>query len=166
MTPLILALALLPSLVATDGGDARTRVSKGLEDARATGPTVPVSELRQRAIRAADATTRPVAVVRVEPGAATRAEAAGATGRLTVECVVDELGAVRECVVVEPWPDLEPLALAALAQWRFDPATLDGRPQAVLLRWTWEHRHPPARSREWKRRWKFRWDRPALSYEW
>ena len=166
MAPLILGLALLQALAAAGGDDAPTRFSKGLAGARVEESAAPVSELRQRAIRPSAATTKPVAVVRVEPGAATRAEAAGATGRLTVECVVDELGAVRECLVVEPWPDLEPLALAALAQWRFEPATLGDCPQAVLMRWTWEHRHPPARSRDWKKRWKFRWDRPALSYEW
>ena len=160
-----LALALLLAAPSAGDDDARARFGAGLEGVRASDPPA-VSELRRRAIRAADATERPVALVRVEPQPATRAEASGDSGRLTIECVVDEAGAVRECVVVESWPALEPVALDALAQWRFRPATLRDRPQAVLLRWTWEHRHPAANSREWKKRWRFRWDRPAMSYEW
>jgi TonB family protein len=116
-------------------------------------------------LRSHQATTPPVALVRVEPPHPVAAELAGDAGRLAVECVIDEQGAVRDCIVLESWPALETAALAALAKWRFTPALVDDKPRPVLKVWIWEHRRDDA-AREWRPNWRFDWDRAAFRYEW
>ncbi len=61
----------------------------------------------------------------------------GASSNVTVElsCIVGEEGVPRNIEVRKsPDGDLDQQAIAALAEWRFQPAILNGRPIAVFTR--------------------------------
>ena len=66
------------------------------------------------------------------PGYPDEAWAEGVTGDVLVRAVIDERGAVAEVEVLKGLPyGMTEAALAAIRQWRFTPATLDGSPVAV-----------------------------------
>lgn len=60
-------------------------------------------------------------------------------GIFIVEAVIDESGGVREVrtlrtpILTPPCPALEDAVIAAVTEWRYKPATLDGNPVAVFL---------------------------------
>jgi periplasmic protein TonB len=60
-------------------------------------------------------------------------------GIFIIEAVIDESGGVGEVrtlrrpIFTPPCPALEETALAAVAKWRYKPATLKGKPVAVYL---------------------------------
>jgi outer membrane biosynthesis protein TonB len=109
--------------------------------------------------------TPPQPIVWVEPRQSVASELASETALLVIECVVDEEGSVCDCRVLHSWPAFEPVALGAVAQWRFRPALVDGVPRATLVTWIWRH-EGSSEGREWKPHWKFRWDRAMVAYEW
>ena len=58
-------------------------------------------------------------------------------GVVGIEAVIERSGCVaRATVVEEAHPLLNAAALAAIAQWRFAPTTLNGEPVAVIMRTT------------------------------
>jgi protein TonB len=59
--------------------------------------------------------------------------AAGITGSVSLEVVIDETGSVADAHLVRPAPLLENTAVATVRQWRFEPATLDGKPVPVRM---------------------------------
>jgi TonB family protein len=59
--------------------------------------------------------------------------ASGATGSVAIEIVVNEQGRVSAARIVRSVPLLDALALSAVRQWRFAPATLQGRPVPVRM---------------------------------
>jgi TonB family protein len=61
------------------------------------------------------------------------AKAAGVTGPVMCEIVVDETGAVTEVKVVRSVPMLDAAAAAAVRTWRFNPAVVDGRAVPVRM---------------------------------
>jgi len=55
-------------------------------------------------------------------------------GPIVVKSVITVGGAVRDPVVVsEPQPNLDPIFVAALKQWKYEPARKNGKPVAVFL---------------------------------
>lgn len=75
----------------------------------------------------------PKKVEDVRPVFPEAAQAAGLTGVVIAEIVVDETGQVANAHLLQQIPLLEEAALAAVRQWRFDPAIVDGRPVPVRM---------------------------------
>lgn len=68
------------------------------------------------------------------------AEAAGIQGSVLLSVVIGEDGSVREARVVDPgpYPGFGPAALHAVAQFRFRPAEIDGKPAAVEISYRYD----------------------------
>ncbi len=76
------------------------------------------------------------------------AEAAGITGAVTLSIVIDEKGAVGAVKIIDPGPHpgFAPAAVAAVKQFQFSPAVIDGKPTAVEIEYRYEfmlQRAPP-----------------------
>jgi protein TonB len=80
----------------------------------------------------------PVVVARVDPRYTESARKVGLQGVVIVEAVIDERGRVTNVKVLRGLPlGLEEAAVAAVKQWRFEPATtLDGHPVKVYYNLT------------------------------
>src|SRR5207245_5595213 len=75
----------------------------------------------------------PRIVKKVEPKFSTIARGAGAQGTVVLQLVVDEHGMPTSISVLSPLGfGLDEQAQAAVEQWRFRPATKDGKPVRVL----------------------------------
>jgi TonB family protein len=77
------------------------------------------------------------------------AEAAGITGSVELSIVIDERGAVGAVKVINPGPHpgFAPAAVAAVKQFQFVPAEIDGRAAAVEIGYRYDfviHRRPAA----------------------
>jgi TonB family protein len=84
-----------------------------------------------------DVDTEPKIIVdsRVQPVYPESARSAKVSGPVVLEAIIDENGKIRDIKVIESPEGGEALAEAAkeaVMQWRYEPATLDGRPVAVL----------------------------------
>jgi TonB family protein len=68
------------------------------------------------------------------------AEAAGITGAVTMSIVIDDKGAVGDVKVIDPGPHpgFAPAAVAAVKQFRFTPAIINGQPTAVEIEYRYE----------------------------
>ena len=66
-----------------------------------------------------------------------------AEGIAIVQCVITREGEVRDCRLLQPVAYMESAVLTALAQSRFKPATLNGKPLAVTYTLSFEL-HPPS----------------------
>jgi protein TonB len=87
----------------------------------------------QRIPRASEVATPPVVVRRVSPRYPRQARAAGTSGLVLLEAVLDREGRVEERIkVVRSIPMLDEAAIEALRQWRFRPAR-DQHRQAVRV---------------------------------
>jgi TonB family protein len=77
----------------------------------------------------------PKLIRRVEPLYPEGARMHRISGAVIVECVIDAKGIVRQGRVLKglPAPTFGYTALEALRQWEFEPATLDGKPIAVIF---------------------------------
>jgi TonB family protein len=76
----------------------------------------------------------PVLIHRVEPEYPVWARKGRVEGMVMIEAVITERGDVVDAHVVQSAnPVLNDSALAAIRQWRYQPATLDGRPVRVYL---------------------------------
>lgn len=76
----------------------------------------------------------PKAISRVEPVFTGEAKAAGVSGVCIVEATISETGDVTAVRVVKPMPyGLDKATVDAVKQWKFEPATLDGKPVPVLF---------------------------------
>lgn len=79
----------------------------------------------------------PVLINRVEPIYPEEARKARIMGIVIVEAMVSEDGVVKNVKVIKPLPfGLDQAAVDAVKQWTFKPATLDGKPVAVLFNLT------------------------------
>jgi len=54
-------------------------------------------------------------------------------GDVTMDALVDPAGNVTDVKVISGPPPLQGAAMAALRQWKYEPARLDGRPVAFHL---------------------------------
>lgn len=80
----------------------------------------------------------PQPMSRVAPSFPSRARSKGITGYVTVSMLVGPDGSVQDMSVLEATPSgvFEESAMAALRQWRFQPATYEGRNVATRVRQT------------------------------
>jgi len=79
----------------------------------------------------------PVVIERVNPHYPQSALDAGTSGIVIVETKISEKGNVDEARVVRGLsPELDEAAMEAVKQWKFKPATLDGKPVAVVFNLT------------------------------
>lgn len=79
----------------------------------------------------------PKVISRVEPVYSEEAKAARVAGVTILEAVIDEEGNVGDVRVLKPLPfGLDKAAADAARQWKFQPATLDGKPIPVLFNLT------------------------------
>ena len=80
---------------------------------------------------------RPVAIERVQPVYTEPARRARIQGFVILEATIDRTGRVTDVEVVKPLSfGLDESAVQAVRQWRFTPATLQGRPVPVYFRLT------------------------------
>ena len=63
----------------------------------------------------------------------TEVTAGGLTGTVTIMAVVDAMGRVTDAKILQSVRGLDATALAAVKQWRFAPATLNGQPVPVRM---------------------------------
>ena len=81
--------------------------------------------------------TPPKPISRVEPIYPAEAQEARIAGVVILETVIDETGTVTDARVLKPLPfGLDKAAADAVRQWRFEPATLDGKPVPVVFNLT------------------------------
>jgi periplasmic protein TonB len=78
--------------------------------------------------------TRPALTYQVQPRYSEAARRAGVQGAVIVEAVIDEQGRVTDVKILRGLPmGLDREAVAAVRQWRFTPATLQGKPVKVYF---------------------------------
>jgi TonB family protein len=102
--------------------------SRALVAAHFRPPTLITPTLGERPADVGSASSSvPVPVATVEPLYPPKAIASGV---VLIEALVDERGSVTEAAVIRSAPPFDAPALEAARQWRFRPATLEGRPAA------------------------------------
>lgn len=85
-------------------------------------------------LRPGNGVSAPVPIHRVEPRYTETARRMRVEGLVVLEAIVDAEGRVTEVRVLRGLPaGLDRSAVAAVRQWRYAPATLDGRPVPVIL---------------------------------
>ena len=72
------------------------------------------------------------AINRVAPAYPQAAKAAGISGGVAVEVVIDEEGKVEKATAISGPEALRDAAVEAARQWRWNPTTLDGTPVKVV----------------------------------
>ncbi len=88
-------------------------------------------------IRFGHGMTRPVRIAGPDPAYTEPARRARVTGVVILEAVLDRDGRVTEIEVLKSLPlGLTRSAVDAVSRWRFEPATLDGQPVAVIYNLT------------------------------
>ena len=110
-----------PMLIATDvaspqDGAASSTVSRGRAPLRAGGAIAP-----------------PRKIVDVKPEYPQSAQDARITGVVTIEATVGVDGTITDAQVLKGVTELDDAALAAVRQWRFEPAWLNGEPVPVII---------------------------------
>jgi periplasmic protein TonB len=78
----------------------------------------------------------PVVLSEVKPVYPAEAREARQEGAVVVDALIDASGAVRQATVLEGAEVFRAPALAAIKQFRFKPALVEGRPVAVRIRYT------------------------------
>ncbi len=97
------------------------------------GPAV----VNDQPYRLGGAIVKPVLIRRVEPVYSELARRAHVSGTVILQTVIDESGRVIDIKVVKGMPfGLETAAISAVSQWRFKPATLNGRAVKVFFNLT------------------------------
>ena len=86
----------------------------------------------------------PIAIDKTPARYTPRAKQEGVEGVVLMKTTIDEHGTVSEVKVLEGLPHgLSEAAVEAIKQWRFEPASNEGRPIAVTYHLTLEFRLPP-----------------------
>lgn len=83
--------------------------------------------------RVGGAITDPVKIRNAIPGYPTRLKQAGVQDIVFVDAVIDEEGAVVDVTPLRGIPELMKPTVAAVRQWRYRPATLNGEPVRVVM---------------------------------
>ncbi len=110
--------------------------SPGEEQAAAPSPSEgenPLPEILAVApMRVEGEVHRPEIIRQVKPEYSEKARRAGTRGTVIVEAIIDDEGCVRNIRALQELPDgLTESAMAAVRQWVFSPATLEGKPVKV-----------------------------------
>lgn len=113
----------------------------------------PLAAAYPRAYRVGHEVKAPVVIHRVEPAYPVEARKARISGIAILEAMIDEGGVLRDVRVLKGLPEgLSEAAEAAVRQWTFKPATLEGQPVPVIFNLTINFRlsspEPPAR--DWR----------------
>ncbi len=81
--------------------------------------------------------TRPETIFRVQPRYTESARKAGRQGIVVLRATIDRTGAVTDVRLVKPLGmGLDESAITAVRQWRFTPASMNGRPVPVFFQLT------------------------------
>ena len=75
----------------------------------------------------------PTKIVDAKPLYPAEARDAGVQGVVVVEAVIDVAGNVKTARVLRSIPLLDEAALQAVAQWKYKPTLLNGRPVPVIM---------------------------------
>ena len=78
----------------------------------------------------------PKVVRRVEPAYPVSARAQHIAGVVILNTEINERGEIEDIIVLKGPPELVDPAVAAVSQWKFDPATMDGKPVRVVFNLT------------------------------
>ena len=106
---------------------------QGLAPATAPAPASPASPTAG-VIRVGRDIKQPKQLKRVEPIYPTDAKAAGLTGMVILEAIIDTQGRVRQATVLRHVsPSIDQAALAAVNQWVYAPTLLNGVPVEVVF---------------------------------
>lgn len=121
-------------------------VAVGATSPPPTGPVksghclaVSKSILRQQALAVQWEVASPKKVHHVEPRFPTREDVPTGRVKWLGEALIDTTGKVRQVWVVQepeferPWPEFSDAILAAVRQWEYEPATLNGRSVPVCM---------------------------------
>ncbi|HYK02868.1 MAG TPA: energy transducer TonB [Thermoanaerobaculia bacterium] len=85
-------------------------------------------------LRVGGTVVAPKVVRRIEPEYDENARRMRFSGVVIVECVIDERGAIDDVRLVKSLvPDLDMAAVKAVRRWKFEPATSEGKPVAVVF---------------------------------
>lgn len=86
-------------------------------------------------IFAAETLVKPSIVEKVQPVYPEQCQQSGIEGRVIVECLITSQGQVVGATAVKaPSPELGDAAVAAVNQWKFQPAMRDGQPAEAVVR--------------------------------
>ncbi len=78
--------------------------------------------------------TPPVLVRKVDPDYPAAARSAAQKGKVIVQCVIEDDGTVSQVTILKSEaPSLDKAVVDAVRQWRYKPATLNGRPVRVYF---------------------------------
>lgn len=100
----------------------------------ALGPSIADEKTAGEVFRVGPGITTPVLVHRVEPVFPDSLRYRTAMGRpVILEAVVDEAGEVVNPRVIRSNPPFDRLVIDAVRQWKYKPATKDGKPVSVIL---------------------------------
>ncbi len=114
-------------------GRAETDAERPAEAAPLEYGEQPVAEKRDPMLVAAGVTP-PVLVRKVEPVYPAAARSAAQKGKVIVQCVIEEDGTVsRVKILKSEAPSLDKSVVDAVRQWRYKPATLQGKPVPVFF---------------------------------
>lgn len=81
--------------------------------------------------------TRPETISRVQPRYTESARKAGRQGIVVLQATIDRTGAVTDVRLIKPLGlGLDESAISAVRQWRFTPASMNGRPVPVFFQLT------------------------------
>lgn len=137
LASVVLMVVLAPLAGATaqaQGGKVSAQIPDPVALARKAQQARLVTFAQGAATPATPGVSAPTLVSQVHPKYTPAAMKAGIQGRVVLFAVVGEDGQVKRSLVDSPLdPDLDQQALDALAQWRFRPATRDGRPVEVAV---------------------------------
>jgi TonB family protein len=75
----------------------------------------------------------PVKIRDVAPVCPQEAIRARVEGKVVVEAIIDVYGNVQEVKILESIPLLDDAALEAVKQWKYTPATVDGKPSPIVM---------------------------------
>jgi len=87
----------------------------------------------QAPIRVGGNIKTPTRITNVSPVYPEEAKAAGVSGIVILETVIDTQGNVRTSKVLRSIPALDQAALDAVKEWRFEPTLLNGAPVPVIM---------------------------------
>jgi protein TonB len=105
----------------------------GVETTAPPPPPPPPPPKPTGPVRVGGKVKAPALAHRVNPAYPPMAQSAQIEGVVVLEATVDKQGGVRAVRVVRGNPLLDPAAIAAVKQWRYEPLTLNGEPMEFIL---------------------------------
>lgn len=110
-------------------------VPGGVVGGMGNGPVAKIArpEAPKRPIRVGGDVREPQLLKRVEPEYPPLAKQARVQGDVVIDCVINQQGTVTQMKVMSGQPLLIQAAMNAIAQWKYQPTTLNGQPIAVEM---------------------------------